>query len=74
MNELENEEQLASEVQLGDLDSLSYEVPPDLDQLSEDAADGPDVHFAPVLGRADQQLRGPVPPGCNVLGHDLTWP
>ncbi|KAM0859882.1 hypothetical protein ACQ4PT_046899 [Festuca glaucescens] len=61
---------------LGDEPHLVHVVPPreerrPVDELHEDAPDGPDVDGRRVVGGVEQQLGGPVPPRDDVLRHHV---
>lgn len=50
---------------------LSFEYGLSPKHLSHDAADGPHVNGAIVLGRVEQELWCSVPPCGHVVGHDF---
>lgn len=61
---------------LGDEPHLVHVVSPreerrPVDELHEDAADGPDVDGGGVVGGVEQQLGRPVPPRHHVLRHHV---
>lgn len=62
--DVDDELQLVQAVGAGE-DGLAAE------QLGEDAADRPDVDGRAVVVAAEEKLRGPVPAGDDILGHQL---